>query len=416
MDYIICHYAEIGLKGKNRRFFEERLIENIKMALKRGSFEFVKRISGRILIKLSTEWAEKAEREKGEVDKIKTALKSVFGIANFSFTGDVPLKATGKITGEHPLKVDAIGEKAMEILKDKKFKTFKVASQRSDKNFPLTSQQINEQVGAFILEKFPAKSGTPPFGGGKIQNSKIKVDLESPDVILYIEVVEKQAFLYTDKIKGPGGLPLGTGGKAVALISGGIDSPVAAYLAMKRGVEIIFLHFHSYPYTNKASIEKVEKLVGHLSRYQKKPKLYLAPFGDIQKEILLKTPAKLRVVLYRRMMLRIAQALAEKEKALALITGESIGQVASQTLENMAAIQEVCVLPILRPLVGWDKEEIIKAARDIGSFDISSLPDQDCCSRFVPEHPETKAKMAEVKAAEKKLNIRKLFASANPQA
>ncbi|MEK7482597.1 MAG: tRNA uracil 4-sulfurtransferase ThiI, partial [Patescibacteria group bacterium] len=215
---------------------------------------------------------------------------------------------------------------------------------------------------------------------------------------------------------GPGGLPLGTGGKAVALISGGIDSPVAAYLAMKRGVEIIFLHFHSYPYTNKASIEKVEKLVGHLSRYQKKPKLYLAPFGDIQKEILLKTPAKLRVVLYRRMMLRIAQALAEKEKALALITGESIGQVASQTLENMAAIQEVCVLPILRPLVGWDKEEIIKAARDIGSFDISSLPDQDCCSKFVPEHPETKAKMAEVKAAEKKLNIRKLFASANPQA
>ena len=403
MNHIICHYAEIGLKGKNRRFFEEKLVENIKTALGKASFEFVKRISGRLLIKLT----DVGLKNKTEIE---AALKTVFGIANFSFAGDVPLK----ITGEHPLNIDAIGEKAMEILKDKKFKTFKVASQRSDKNFPFTSQQINEQIGAYLLNKLhDARSFTPCAQGVKLLAMSVRVNLEKPDITLFIEIVERQAYLYTEKIKGPGGLPLGTGGRAVALISGGIDSPVAAFLAMKRGVEIIFLHFHSYPYTNKASIEKVEKLVGHLSRYQKKPKLYLAAFGDIQKEILLKTPVKLRVVLYRRMMLRIAQALAEKEKALALVTGESIGQVASQTLENMAAIEDVCPLLILRPLVGWDKEEIIKAAREIGSFDISSLPDQDCCSRFVPEHPETKAKIAEVKAAEKKLNIKKLVAAAS---
>ena len=407
------------------------MIENIKRALPKANFEFVKRISGRILIKLSAEWEkrEKGERgenrergergdggEKGGVDEIKTALKNVFGIANFSFVHAI------KLTDPRGLQVEEIGEKAMEMLKGKKFKTFKVAAQRSDKNFALTSMEVNERVGEYILKNFQfsifngsarlttlsESKGFQSSSKSKFSNLQIKVNLSNPDITLYIEIVEKNAFLYTEKIKGPGGLPLGTGGKAVALISGGIDSPVAAYLAMKRGVEIIFLHFHSYPYTNKASIEKVEKLVNYLSRYQKRPKLYLASFGDIQKEILLKTPAKLRVVLYRRMMLRIAQALAEKEKALALITGESIGQVASQTLENMAAIQEVCSLLILRPLVGWDKEEIIKAAREIGSFGISSLPDQDCCSRFVPEHPETKAKIAEVKAAEKKLNIRKL--------
>ena len=397
MDYIICHYAEIGLKGGNRRFFEEKLVENIKTALPphqtgarcqrhqrrsqpllwcggepRASFEFVKRISGRLLIKLTAEGAENKT-------EIETALKTVFGIANFSFAGDAPLT------------IEAIKKKAVEVLQGKRFKTFKIATQRSDKNFPLTSTEVNEKVGEFVLEKL-----------------KIKVDLEKPDITLFIEIVEKCVFLYTEKMKGPGGLPMGTGGKAVALISGGIDSPVAAFLAMKRGVEIVFLHFHSYPYTNKASVEKVQKLVRHLSWHQQSPKLYLAPFGDIQKEILLKTPAKLRVVLYRRMMIRIAQVLSEKEKALALVTGESIGQVASQTLENMAVIEKAVSLPILRPLIGWDKEEIIKKAKEIGTFEISSLPDQDCCSRFVPEHPETKARLSEVLAVEKKLEVEKL--------
>lgn len=362
------------MKGKNRRFFEEKLVQNIKTALPAGSFEFVKRISGRILVKV-----------EGAKLLPESCLKNVFGIAYFTFAQDCAQE------------MKEIKNKAFEMLKFQNFKTFKIACQRSKKDFVLTSTQVNEKVGAEIVKKL-----------------KKKVNLGKPDITLFIEIVEKYAFLYTKKIKGLGGLPVGVSGKAVVLLSGGIDSPVAAYLMLKRGVSIIFLHFHAYPYTNKASIEKVQKIVQVLSKFQPVSKLYLAPFADIQKQILLKTPARLRVVLYRRMMLRIAQKLSQEERALAIITGESVGQVASQTLENIGVIEKCRgnlsgrPLPILRPLSGQDKQEIIKIAEKIKTFEISILPDQDCCVRFVPKHPATKAKIEDVEEAEKKIDVKEL--------
>jgi thiamine biosynthesis protein ThiI len=373
MDYIICHYHEIGLKGKNRKFFEEILVENIKRALPGASFEFVKRISGRIIVKLN----EKGVKEKR---KIRESLKNIFGIVHFSFA----------LNCKQDMKV--IKEKALEILEKKRFKSFKIGTQRSEKNFYLTSPQINEKVGAFIVKKL-----------------KKKVNLGNPGATVFIEIVQKYAFLYSFKIKARGGLPLGSGGRAIALLSGGIDSPVAAFLSMKRGIKVIFVHFHTHPYTDKASIEKVKDLVRVLNKFQFESKLYLVPFASIQKEILLKTPDKLRVILYRRFMLRIARDIAVKERASALITGESVGQVASQTLENMKAIEEIVELPILRPLVSDDKEEIIKKAKDIGTFNISILPHQDCCIRFLPRHPEIRADLKQVKEAEKKLDIKGLI-------
>lgn len=376
MEYVICHYHEIGLKGKNRRFFEEKLVENIKKALPKSFFEFGKRISGRIMVKLTEKGAKKQKQ-------IVKALKNVFGIAYFALAQ----------TSEQ--KIGAIKKKTLLLLKEKKFKTFRISTQRSKKEFPLTSQQVNEKVGKLI-----------------VKNLKKRVNLENPDLTCFIEIVERYAFLYLKKIRGWGGLPVGTSGKAVVLLSGGIDSPVAAFWTMKRGIKIIFLHFHAHPYTSKASIEKAKRIVETLNKFQFSSKLYLIPFADIQKEILLKTPAKLRVVLYRRFMLQIAQKIAKKEKALAIATGESVGQVASQTLENIKAIEEVTKLPVLRPLIGLDKEEIIKKAREIGTFEISILPHQDCCARFLPAHPETKAQSKEVKLAEKKLNIQKLIKAA----
>ena len=366
-EYFICHYHEIGLKGKNRKWFEEKLVGNIKRALPKDSFESVRRISGRIIIK---------KKKEGAGD----FLKNVFGVAYFA-------QAISCFQG-----IEIVKEEACRILEKKKFKTFRITTKRSKKDFPMTSQEINERVGAFIVKKL-----------------KRQVDLERPDITCFIEIVEKYAFLYTERIRGPGGLPLGTGGKAVCLLSGGIDSPVAAFKAMKRGVEIVFIHFHAYPYTDKASKEKVQNIVKILEKYQPGSKLYLVPFSDIQKEILIKTPDNLRIILYRRMMMRIAQEIAAKEKARAIITGESIGQVASQTLENIGVIEEAVSMPVLRPLISYDKEEIIGLAETIGTFKVSILPYQDCCARFLPKHPATKADLKAVLGAEKKLTTRGLI-------
>lgn len=383
MDYVICHYSEIGLKGKNRKFFEEKLVENIKRVLKPASFEFVKRISGRIIVKLTKEGM-------GDEKGMKENLKKVFGIAYFAFATSVPQK------------IKNIQENALKVLKSKKFKTFRIFTQRSKKEFYLTSQQVNENVGWYILKKLKAKN----------EKLKIRVDLENPNTTCFVEIVEKYAFLYLEKIKGQGGLPVGVSGKAVVLLSGGIDSPVAAFFAIKRGVRAIFLHFHAYPFVSRASIEKAEKIVKILRNFQGESRIYVIPFADIQKEILMKTPAKLRMILYRRFMLRIAEEIAKKENALGVFTGESIGQVASQTLENIKVIEEAARLPVFRPLISQDKEEIIKKAREIGTFNVSILPHQDCCTRFLPSHPATKAKLEDIKKAEKKLNIARLVKTA----
>ncbi len=367
MNYIICHYHEIALKGKNRKFFEKKLIENIKKQLNPLLWQSVQKISGRIIIKLK-------ENTKNQ-SAIINALEKIPGIAYFAFA----------INSEQ--NILAIKAQALKILRQEKFKTFKISTKRSKKDFFLTSPEINEIIGAFVVEKLNKK-----------------VDLKIPDITYFIEIVETFAFIYLQKIKGMGGLPVSTSGKAIALISGGIDSPVAVFYGLKRGLKIIFVHFHAYPYTNKQSIEKVEKIVEIFNQYQSNSKLYLVPFADIQKEIIISVPANLRIIFYRRLMFQIAEKIAEREKTLALITGESLGQVASQTLENIKVVEESVNILILRPLIGLDKEEIINKAKKINTFEISILPDQDCCTRFLPKNPKTKAKLENIKIAEKKLN------------
>jgi len=379
--HIICHYAEIGIKGGNRNYFERILAKNIKEKLDKEcprGFRSVKRISGRILIKFTNKKDIKNSR-----DTYSMLLATIFGIANFSFA--VESKQDIKI-----LKKDC-----WNLIKDKKFKTFRVTAQRSQKDFPMTSEEINKEVGAYIVKK-----------SGK------KVNLTKPDINCFIEIVDGRAFIYPEKIKGPGGMPVGSGGKALALLSGGIDSPVAAYYALKRGVRVDFAHFHSLPFTSPASLEKVESLAKALLKFQISAKIHFIPLADIQKEIVLKAPEKLRIILYRRMMLRIAEKLARDNNYPALYTGESVGQVASQTLENIKAAEEVISLPVLRPLIGFDKEDIIKKAKEIGTYEISILPHEDCCARFVPEHPETKADLKKVQEAEKKLDIEKMIEKA----
>jgi thiamine biosynthesis protein ThiI len=383
--YVICHYAEIGLKGKNRKFFEEKLIENLKKSLVGLSCRRVQRISGRILIELN---------EKAKENKIKEALKNVFGVAYFSFA----------VSCEQEM--EAIKKKSAEFLKSKKFKTFRIETKRSEKDFPLTSQQVNEKVGEYILENL------------KVQDAKLKVDLTNPDITCFIEIVEKYVFLYSEKIKGQGGLPIGVSGKIISLLSSGIDSPVASFYGMRRGIRMVFLHFHTQD-TEKIqsiqkqnSIEKTKKIIKTLNKYQFSSKLYLVPFLNIQKGIFQETNPELGCILCRRFMFRIAEVLAEKEKAEALITGENIGQVASQTLVNIRVTEEAVNLPVLRPLIGMDKKDIIDKAKEIGTFDTSILAEEFYCHEFLAKHPETKANLEKVKEEEKKLNIEKLIKEA----
>jgi len=372
--YVVCHYHEIGLKGKNRDFFERKLVENIKKAIEPEFFDWVKRFPGRIVLKLTEKGSKNSK-------KIEQNLNYVFGISYFAFA-----KATKPQLKE-------IKKTALELISTQRGKTFKIETKRSDKKFPYSSQRINELVGEYILNHTKDKT----------------VKLENPKIICFVEILPKIAFLYTKKIKGLGGLPVTTAGKVISLLSGGIDSPVASFLIQKRGAKLIFVHFHAYPYTSQASIEKTKKIVKTLNRYQFTSKLYLVPFAEIQKEILLKTPAKFRVILYRRMMFKIAETIAKKEGAHALVTGESLGQVASQTLENMGVIEEAVKMPVFRPLIGKDKEEIIQIAKKIGTYEISILPHEDCCSRFIPKHPETKAKISDIKKEEKKIEIKTLI-------
>lgn len=381
--FIICHYDEIGLKGKNRKFFEDKLRDNIKQKLDEsfpGAAARVNRISGRIIVKLA---------KPADENEMKEVLKNIFGIAHFAFATACEQKT------------DAIKKTALRILSEKKFATFRISAQRSKKDFPVTSQEINAEVGEYVLENLGAKEGRA-----------IGVKLKNPDANCFIEIVDDFAFLYAEKIAGAGGLPVGVSGKVVVLLSGGIDSPVAAYYILKRGAKAVFLHFHSVPFTSAASLEKTKELAGILSKFQPETKLVLVPFSEIQKEIMKKTPQKLRVVLYRRIMIRIAEKIAAAEKAAAIVTGESLGQVASQTLENIAAIEKGSGLPILRPVIGFDKKEIIAKAMEIGTYDVSTLPHDDCCSLFVPEHPETKAKIEETESAERELDIVKLVSKA----
>ena len=257
----------------------------------------------------------------------------------------------------------------------------------------MTSDAVNRELGTFVLERFDTR-----------------VNLTEPALTVYVELLPSEALVAVDRAPGPGGLPVGVSGRVVAMLSGGIDSPVAARRLQKRGCDVEFVHFHSAPYLADTSQRKARALVESLVRHQFRARLWLVPFGDIQREVILAVPAPLRVVLYRRLMARIAEVLARRVGALALVTGESLGQVASQTLENLARVTEAVGLPLLRPLVGSDKEEIIREARAIGTYEISIEPDQDCCTLFVPKHPETRAGAAAVAAAEARLDVDRLVA------
>lgn len=381
LDYILIHYGEIALKGKNRKFFESRLVQNIKNQLEAfvpGNFEQVNSMFGGVLVKLN---------KKGIKNHagIENALMHTFGIVNFSFA----------TKAKHD--IETLKKICWEMISKEKFQTFCIRTQRSNKQYKLNSPQINEIVGGHVFEKFKGKKS---------------VDLKNPDYEISINILGNFALISQRKIQGLGGLPVGTGGKGMVLMSGGFDSPIATWQLLRRGVNIRFAHFHSIPYTSKASLEKVKSLIKVLQGYGSTGILYSIPFADAQKEIMMKSPSSLRVILYRRFMIRIAEALAKKEKCLALITGDSVGQVASQTLENILAVNEAAKLPVFRPLIGTDKEEIIRTARKIGTYEISKLPHDDCCTRLMPKNPETRAKLPEVFAAEKNLNIEKIIQEA----
>src|SRR2546428_305813 len=274
------------------------------------------------------------------------------------------------------------------------FASFRISARRAFKTYPMTSVELNRALGAFVLEKVAAR-----------------VDLREPELEIHVEVMPSETFVYMDRMPGPGGLPVGASGTVAALLSGGIDSPVAAWRMMKRGCRVVFVHFHSVPYLPATSQAKARTLVERLTAWQYESRLLLVPFGAIQREVVLTVPPPARVIVYRRLMLRITQELARRGGALALATGESLGQVASQTLENIACIDEAASLPVLRPLIGMDKLEITTAAQEIGTFEISIEPDADCCTLFTPRHPATRATLDEIRAAEVALNLDRLVAA-----
>jgi thiamine biosynthesis protein ThiI len=324
---------------------------------------------GRLIIRLN-------ENGQNELASVKSALKNVCGMVYCAPA------ISAKQDKETIIKL------SVELMSVGGYDSFRVTTRRTDKNFPVSKQKMNEDVGAAILE-----------ATGK------KVNLKQPDKTCYIDIVDGKAFLYTERIQGQGGLPVGVSGKVMSMLSGGIDSPVASYYIMKRGAAISFIHFHSVPFTNEASIEKVREMIEKLQVFQQRISLHLVELAPIQKEVMVLTSEKYRIILYRRFMVRIAEALAKIHKAKALVTGDSLGQVASQTLENMGVIEEAISMPLLRPLIGFDKLEIINKARAIDTYDISILPDQDCCALFVPKHPATKARLKDILSEEKKLKV-----------
>lgn len=376
LNYIICHYGELALKGGNRMIFERKLKNNIEKALHFKNCHWIKILPGRIIIKIKN-------FSEGQKVFFKERLEKIPGISYFAFAA--------KTNSE----INEIKKEALKLISQKKGRTFKIETKRSDKNFPLSSQKINEIAGEYVLK-----------------NQKKKVNLKNPDVACFIEILSDSALLYLEKIKGEGGMPVGVSGNVLSLLSGGIDSPVASYFLIRRGAKSSFIHFHAYPFTDKQSLEKIKKIVKKLSFFQFESKIYFVPFANIQKEIFLKSPEKLRIILYRRAMLRISEIIAKKEKFLALATGDSLSQVASQTLENIRTIDEAANLPVFRPLIGMDKNEIVSLAKKIGTYEISIANHQDCCSRFMPKKPETKSDLKQVKLAEKKLNLKKLISGA----
>ncbi|MCC6965177.1 MAG: tRNA 4-thiouridine(8) synthase ThiI [Nitrospira sp.] len=372
MHCAIIHYHELALKGRNRDFFEQRLVRNIRLALKDLNIRRIESLQGRIRVTIP---------EGVAPDVITERLRRICGVSNFLLSESVPLDL------KEP-DLSMIKQVAQRQLAALSFTSFRVTAKRADKRLPLTSMDVEREVGAYLHE---------------VTGKAVK--LKQPDLTLYIELLTKEAHVAARKIEGPGGMPVGTSGKVACLISGGIDSPVAAYRMIKRGCKAVFVHFSGRPLVSRASEEKVQELVQLLTAYQYHSKLYIVPFGEIQQEIVANAPSPFRVVLYRRIMVRIAQELARREGCWALVTGDSLGQVASQTAENLVVVESAADIPMLRPLIGMDKIEITEQAQQIGSFTTSIEPDQDCCKLFVPLHPSTRTKLDDINRIERGLEI-----------
>lgn len=374
-EIILIKNGELALKGLNRSTFEDILIKNIRKRIKPlGDFEYRKEQSTISVIPMD---------DYIDMDEVSDRISRVFGIAAYSRALQVEKDMT------------VILENAPDYLSEqlKDAKTFKVEGKRSDKKFPLKSPEISAEVGGAILSKFP----------------HLRVDVKNPDILVTIEIREKFAFIRGNQTKGAGGMPTGTAGKSAILISGGIDSPVAAYMMAKRGLVLNAIHFASPPYTSPQSEEKVHNLLRKVSKYSGNICLFTVGFTEIQEEIRDKCPEDLFTLIMRRFMMRISQRIADKEECKALITGESLGQVASQTLNALACTDAVVSMPVFRPLIGLDKDEIIKVSRKIDTFDISIEPYEDCCTVFTPKHPKTKPQISVIEHAEQALDVEGLI-------
>jgi thiamine biosynthesis protein ThiI len=374
MKSVIVHYQEIALKGKNRPWFISRLVRHLRAAMADLDVTAVRSLMGRVEVVLGpgADWPTVRQR-----------LERVFGIANFSRAGRTKPD------------LDALGAAIVGDLAGTEARTFRITARRADKRFPVPSPEIERRLGARVQEAL----------GWKVQ-------LDGPDLTVHVEVLHDEAFYFFGKHRGAGGLPTGASGRVLCLTSGGIDSPVAAWRVMRRGCHVQLVHFHAQPFLPSTSEEKVREIAALLARYQLRIRLYSVPFGELQRKVVLAVPPALRVVVYRRMMFRIAESIARSTGARALVTGEVIGQVASQTLENLSVIDDVAGMPVLRPLIGTDKEEITLEAERIGSFPISIVPDEDCCTLYTPRHPVTRARPGEIENAETALPVADLVRAA----
>ena len=374
MTSILAHYQELALKGRNRPWFIKRLVRNMHAALAGLGVREIRMPMGRLEIVLASD-ATAAEA--------RARLGRLFGLANFSVARRVPRD------------IEGMAAAIIEALPARDVASFRVRVRRADKKFETPSPVLAGELGARINR---ARGWT--------------VDLERAELVVSVEIVPGEVFCYVDKEPGAGGLPTGTGGRVVALLSGGIDSPVAAWRMMRRGCQATLVHFHGEPFLSRTSQDKARLLAQVLTQYQLRTRLYLVPFGELQRQVTLSVPGDLRVVIYRRLMLRIAERIAGHVRAKALVTGEVIGQVASQTLDNMSVIGDAAHMQVFRPLIGMDKEEIIAQAQRLGTFDISIIPDEDCCTLFTPRHPETHARRGVVDEVERTLPVGEMIDAA----
>jgi thiamine biosynthesis protein ThiI len=367
MSSVIVHYGELGLKGRNRPWFVAALVRTIRRALAGLDVRGVRFVFGRLEVRLgpASDWAE-----------VRARLSRLPGIGNFSHATHVALD------------LDVIADAVVAAVAGLSTGSFRIAARRADKRFPWPSPDIERRIGKRVQEA-----------------TGWKVDLEQPQLKIFVETLADAAFFYFEKHPGAGGLPVGTSGKVMCLLSGGIDSPVAAWRLIRRGCRAQFVHFHSYPILSRTSQEKVREIVATLTRHQLRSRLFLVPFGPLQQQVVVTVPPAIRVVIYRRLMLRIAERLARRTGAQALVTGDALGQVASQTIDNLDVVGGIATMPLLRPLVGFDKGEITAEAQRLGTYEVSIIPDQDCCTLFTPRFPTTRATREGAEAAEAELDV-----------